>query len=325
VKFDLMLNATPDTIGESIERAKAEKMNGGWVIETKHDPFLLLSAAAAHDTGLSLGTAVAVAFARTPMLLALAGNDLQLVTKGNFILGLGTQVKPHIERRFGMPWGKPVARMREMITAIHAIWDSWEAGAPLNYVGGYYRHTLMTPAFSPGPNRYGRPPIYVGALGPAMTELAGQYADGLVVHRFMTEKFLREVSLPRVRAGLAKRERPLERPFQLVYPPFVAAGDSDDELEEKIEETRAQISFYASTPAYRAVLDAHGWGGLGEKLHDLSRDGKWAAMAKLIDDDMLQTFAVVGRPSEVRDALQQRFDGVIDRIILYPRNAGHQH
>lgn len=320
-----MLNATPDQVGNSIDEAKAEGYDGGWVIETKHDPFLLLNTAACHETGLQLGTAVAVAFARTPMLLALVGNDLHLATKGNFVLGLGTQIKPHIERRFSMPWGKPATRMREMITGIHAIWDSWETGGRLDFAGEYYQHTLMTPAFSPGPNPYGRPPIYVGALGPAMTELAGQYADGLVVHRFMTERFLREVTLPRLEAGLAKRKLPLKEPFQLVFPPFVSAGDSPEELEEKIEETRSQISFYSSTPAYRPVLELHGWSEIGEQLHALSREDKWSDMAKLVTDEMLETFSVVGTTKEVKGQLEKRFDGAIDRIVLYPKNAGHQH
>jgi probable F420-dependent oxidoreductase len=325
VKFDLMLNATPDLIRGSVQHAVDQKMDGGWVIETKHDPFLLLNTAAHFDSGLRLGTAVAVGFARSPMLLALLGNDLQYTTGGKFVLGLGTQVKPHIERRYSMPWGKPVGRMRELLTAVHAIWDSWETGERLAHEGEYYTHTLMTPAFSPGPNPHGRPPIYLGALGPAMTELAGQLADGLVVHRFVTERFIREVTIPRVQAGLSQRARPLDRPFEIVYPPFVATGEGEAALEKSVAETRAQIAFYASTPAYRTVLDLHGWGDLGEKLHGLSREGRWSDMSGLFTDDVLDAFAVVEGTATLRQALETRFDGAVERIVLYPPDAPKQH
>lgn len=325
MRFDLMLNATPTMVEESVARARNECFDGGWVIETKHDPFVLLSMAASADDTLPLGTAVAVAFARTPMLLATAANDLQIASQGRFTLGLGTQVKPHIERRFSMSWGRPVPQMREMLTAIHEIWDSWESGAALNHAGEYYTHTLMTPAFSPGPNPFGRPPIYLGALGPAMTQLAAQYADGLVVHRFVSERYLREVTLPRVREGLAKRRRDLRRPFEIVLPPFVATGDTSTTLEAKLKETRSQIAFYASTPAYRPALDIHGWGQLGDRLHALSREGKWAEMAAEIDDEVLETFAVVGRSEDIRGLVERRYDGVVDRAILYPGNAPKQH
>lgn len=325
MKFDLMLNATPDLVRGSVESAVEQEMDGGWVIETKHDPFLLLNTAANLETDLRLGTAVAVAFARSPMLLALVGNDLQYATRGNFVLGLGTQVKPHIERRYSMPWGKPVARMRELLTAVHAIWDSWETGDRLEHTGEFYTHTLMTPAFSPGPNPYNRPPIYLGALGPAMTELAGQYADGLVVHRFVSERFIREVTLPRVQAGLSKRERPLARPFEIVYPPFVATGEDAAAIEKSIAETRSQIAFYASTPTYRTVLDLHGWGALGDQMHELSRDGRWSEMPALITDDVLEAFAVVEGTTSLRQALSNRFEGAADRIVLYPPDAPKQH
>lgn len=325
MKFDLMLNATPDLVRGSVEYAVEQEMDGGWVIETKHDPFLLLNTAANLDSGLRLGTAVAVGFARSPMILALMGNDLQYSTQGNFVLGLGTQVKPHIERRYSMPWGKPVGQMRDLVTAVHAIWDSWETGGRLDHQGEYYTHTLMTPAFSPGPNPYGRPPIYLGALGPAMTELAGQLADGLVVHRFVTERYIREVTIPRVQAGLSKRKRPLERPFEIVYPPFIATGDDDAAIEKGIAETRSQIAFYASTPAYRTVLDLHGWGDLGEKLHGLSRDSRWSDMSALITDDIVDAFAVVEGAKTLRAALQARFEGAVERIVLYPPDAPKQH
>lgn len=325
MKFDLMLESTPDRVSGSIERAKREGRDGAWVIEAKHDPFLLLNTAAACKTGLTMGTAVAVALSRTPMLLAGLGNDLQLSSGGNFILGLGTQIKPHIEKRFSMRWDKPVAQMREMVNAIHAIWDSWETSTPLNFTGDYYQHTLMTPAFSPGPNRYGRPPIHLGALGPIMTELAGEVADGLIVHRFVSERFIREVTIPGIERGLAKRKRPLVKPFEIVYPPFVTAADTDEHLRIKLDDARSQIAFYAGTPSYRTVLDMHGWSAAGEALHRLSREKKWAEMKNLITDEMLETFTTICRPDEVQDALRKRFDSAVDRIVLSPESPVSQH
>ena len=313
-----MLDASPGGITNAVARAEADGYEGGWVIETAHDPFLLLATAAATRTPLHLGTAVAVAFARTPMLLALAGNDLQLATDGKFIMGLGSQVRPHIERRYSMPWEKPIGRMREFIRAIHAIWDSWDSGGRLDFRGEYYTHTLMTPAFSPGPNPFGRPPIYLGALGPAMTAVAGEMADGLVVHRLMSERFLREVTMPNLKRGLAKRERPLTRPFQIVYPPFVAAAESEDDQREQLTGIRSQIAFYASTPGYRSVLDVHGWSAIGEELNTLSRQGRWDAMASLVPDEMVESFVVLTQPHQMKDDLAKRFEGVVDRMILYP-------
>ena len=313
-----MLDATPGGISSAVDRAVADGREGGWVVETAHDPFLLLATAAAARTPLHLGTAVAVAFARTPMLVALAGNDLQIATGGKFILGLGSQVRPHIERRYSMPWEKPVGRMREFVRAVHAIWDSWESGGRLNFRGEYYTHTLMTPTFSPGPNPFGRPPIYLGALGPAMTAVAGEIADGLVVHRLMSERFLREVTMPSIERGLAQRDRPLTRPFQIVYPPFVAAAESEDDLSGQLAEIRSQIAFYASTPAYRSVLDVHGWGAIGEELNAMARQGQWDAMASLVPDEMVETFAVLTQPHRMKEDLAKRFEGLVDRMILYP-------
>ncbi len=318
MKFDLMLDAEPDTIGPSIEEAKAEGLDGGWVIETKHDPFLLSNTAASRETGLQVGTAVAVAFARNPMLLATLGNDLQLATKGKFVLGLGSQVKPHIERRFSMPWSHPAPRMKDMIKAIHAIWDSWEHGGRLAHEGEFYQHTLMTPMFSPGPNPYGRASIYLGALGPAMTELAGQYADGFIVHRFLSERFIEEVTLPRIQAGLAKRERPLDKPFEIVFPPFVAAADDEATLQLRRTEAKGQIAFYASTPAYRQVLEMYGWEALGDQLHALSREGKWKEMSELITDEMTDTFVVTTTKKDAKATLEKRFGKIVDRVILFP-------
>jgi len=323
MNLDSMLDPNPMTVGESLEEAKALGREGGWVIETRHDPFVLLATAAAQRTGLHLGTAVAVGFARNPMTLAYQANDLQLLSGGKFSLGLGTQVKAHIERRYSMPWGKPAARMRDMVQAIHAIWDSWEAGNPLVYQGEFYHHTLMTQPFSPGANPYGRPRLLLGALGPAMTELAGEVADGLVVHRLMSQRFLSEVTLPLLEKGMAKRTRPLARPFEVVYPPFVVAGTTDEAHARQLGDTRSQIAFYASTPSYRPVLDVHGWGNIGEELHTLSVSGRWPEMPTCISEAMVETFAVITDPASLTDQLKTRFGTLVDRIILYPEGSDH--
>lgn len=324
LKFDRMLDPTPTAIGAAVEAAHADGVDGGWVIETRHDPFLLLGSAASQGTGISLGTAVAVGFARSPMTLAQMANDLQILSEGKFALGLGTQVKAHIERRFSMPWGKPVARMREMIQAVHSIWDSWEDDSKrLAFTGEYYQHTLMTPAFSPGPNPFGRPPVLLGALGPAMTELAGQVADGLVVHRFMTQRFLDEVTLPALEKGLANRLLPLNGEFELVYPPFVAAGEDPVELQQQIDAVRSQIAFYASTPSYQPLLDLHGWTDLAHSLQELARHREWGRMAEQISDEMLESLAVVTTPADARSDLEKRFQGKVSRVVRYQREKAH--
>lgn len=324
LKFDRMLDPTPTAIGASVKAAHADGVDGGWVIETRHDPFLLLGSAAAQRTGLNLGTAVAVGFARSPMTLAQMANDLQSLTEGKFSLGLGTQVKAHIERRFSMPWGKPVARMREMVRAIHSIWAVWDDDSNrLAFTGEYYQHTLMSPAFSPGPNPFGRPQVLLGALGPAMTELAGQVADGLVVHRFMSQRFLDEVTLPALEKGLANRLLPLKGEFELVYPPFVASGKSPEELEQQIDAVRSQIAFYASTPSYQPLLDLHGWTAIGHSLQEHARHREWERMANLVSDEMLESLAVVTTPADARSDLEKRFQGKVSRVVRYQREKAH--
>lgn len=317
MKYDVMLNSVPGTVRAEVQRASDEGADGAWVVETKHDPFLLIGAAAQVETGLRLGTGVAVAFARTPMLLASVGYDLQRYSGGRFVMGLGTQVRTHIRRRFSMPWDKPVARMRETVEAMHAIWDSWEKRVPLRHRGLHYTHDLMTPAFSPEPHEFGRPPVYLGGLGPAMTTLAGEVADGFVVHRFMTRKFLEEVTLPRLDAGRRRRGNP-DASFEIAFPPFFAAADDAATLDKHLASVRKQIAFYASTPAYAPVLELHGWSSVGRELHGMSLRGEWDAMGRLITDPMLEAFAVVSRENELRAALEKRYGDLVDRVILFP-------
>ena len=297
-------------------QAEADGYDGVWSAETGHDPFLPLLLAAEHSERLELGTGIAVAFARNPMNLAMLANDLQLYSQGRFMLGLGSQIKPHIEKRFSMPWSRPVARMRELILAMRAIWDSWNTGSKLQFRGDFYTHTLMTPFFNPGPNPHGTPKVFVAAVGDRMAEAAGEVADGLLVHGFTTERYLREVTLPAVERGLAAGGRP-RSDFQLSYPAFVVTGADESAMEQAAVAVRRQIAFYGSTPAYRGVLDLHGWGDLQTELNALSKQGEWEQMGKLIDDEILDTFAVVAEPDAVPAALLARFGDVIDRLSFY--------
>src|SRR6202795_5058882 len=237
--------------------------------ETGHDAFLPLALAAQATERIELGTGIAVAFARTPMVLAYTANDLQQMSNGRFILGLGSQIKPHIEKRFSMPWSHPARRMREYILALQAIWTAWNEQTPLRFEGEFYRHTLMTPFFAPPPNPYGAPKVFLAAVGEKMSEVAGEVADGIIIHGFTTERYVKEVTLPAVEPGLAKAGRSREG-FEVSGPLFVVTGTNDDEIEKAKTATRRQIAFYGSTPNYRGVLDLHGWGELQPELNALS-------------------------------------------------------
>jgi probable F420-dependent oxidoreductase len=284
--------------------------------ETGHDAFLPLAVAAEHTDRIELGTGIAVAFARTPMVLAYTANDLQLMSKGRFVLGLGSQIKPHIEKRFSMQWSHPAARMREYILALRAIWSAWNDGTPLRFEGEFYRHTLMTPFFSPGPNPYGPPKVWLAAVGEKMTEVAGEVADGIIIHGFTTERYVKEVTLPAIERGLetAGRDR---ASFEISGPLFVATGANDKEFEEAAKGVKQQIAFYGSTPAYRGVLELHGWGDLQTELNALSKQGEWVKMGELIDDDIFHAFAVVAEPEGVAGELKRRYSGVVDRCSFY--------
>jgi probable F420-dependent oxidoreductase len=289
--------------------------DGAFTFEAKHDPFLPLALASTTTSTLGLGTAVAIAFARGPMTLANTAYDLQLVTKGRFVLGLGTQVRPHIERRFGMPWSRPVARMREMVRAIRAIWDCWEGRADLRFEGDIYRHTLMIPAFNPGPNPYGPPPIWLGGFGPRMIEAAGEVADGFIAHPFNSRKSLQEHVLPALQRGLATSGR-TRRDFAVVCATIVVTAAEEPELTRIKRAVKKQLAFYGSTPVYRATLDCHGFGDLHTELNRLSKLGRWDDMASLISDDLLETIAVVGTRATIAGKIRERLDGVADAVSL---------
>ena len=284
--------------------------------ETGHDPFMPLALAAEHTEHLQLGTCVAVALSRSPVHLAHAGHDLQRFSEGRFILGVGSQVRGHIEKRFSATFSQPTERMKDLIGAIRAIWCSWNEGQPLNYEGQFYRHTLMTPFFSPDPNPYGPPPIYLAASGAEMTAVGGEVADGLMLHALTSPATMAEITLPALERGLAASGR-TRADVELYAPVFVITGDSDEELRTADRAVRLQLAFYASTPAYRKVLAFHGRPHLPEALNALSKQGRWRDMGGLIDDEVLDHFAVSGKPEEIGPAVLARFGGILDRVALY--------
>ncbi|MFM2072415.1 MAG: hypothetical protein RLZZ623_2678 [Actinomycetota bacterium] len=305
--------------GSQAKDAETAGYSGVWTAETSHDPFFPLLLAAEHTDTIELGTSIAVAFARNPMTLANIGWDLQSYSKGRFILGLGSQIKPHITKRFSMEWSHPAPRMREMILAIRAIWDTWENGTPLAFRGDYYSHTLMTPFFTPDRADlagFGVPKVFLAGVGEFMTEVAGEVCDGFICHGFTTERYLREVTLPALARGRAKVGKTMEG-FEIVGPSFVVTGATEADMAAAITGTRQQIAFYGSTPAYRGVLDIHGWGGIQDELNTLSKQGKWVEMGNLIDDEILNTFAVVGEPETIAPELHRRYGDVIQRISFY--------
>jgi len=316
MKIDGGIGFDPTGIAEQAAKAEASGYDGVWSAETAHDPFLPIAIGAGATETLEFGTGITVAFARNPMTLAVQANDLQLLTKGRFMLGMGSQIKPHITKRFSMPWSHPAPRMREMILAIRAIWKTWETGEPLAFRGDFYTHTLMTPFFNPGKNPYGNPKILLAGVGEHMTEVAGEVGDGFLVHGFTTERYLREVSLPALERGAAKAGKTRDD-LTVSYPGFVVTGTDDESTAEAETAVRQQIAFYGSTPAYRPVLELDGWGDLQSELNTLSKRGEWVKMGELIDDDVLHAFAVVCPLGQVASEVRNRFEGMIDRFSFY--------
>ncbi|HEV7743075.1 MAG TPA: TIGR03617 family F420-dependent LLM class oxidoreductase, partial [Pseudolysinimonas sp.] len=264
---------------------------------------------------ITLTSGIAVAFARNPMTTAMAANDIQSISQGRFVLGLGSQVKAHIERRFSMPWSHPAARMQEYVEAVRAIWQAWQTGERLKFTGEFYTHTLMSPFFDPGPNPHGSPPIWIAAVGEGMAETAGRVADGVIGHGFTTRRYLTEATIPAIKRGQDAAGRPAGS-VGLSVSPFVALGEGAA-LDTAVAAVRAQIAFYASTPAYRGVMELHGWEETADQLHALSTRGGWKEMGALITDEMLTEFAAVGTPSEVGAALRDRFAGLATRMSFY--------
>lgn len=304
------------TVAKLAAKAEADGYDGVWSAETSHDPFLPIAIGAGATSKLEFGTGITVAFARNPMTLAVVANDMQLLTEGRFMLGMGSQIKPHITKRFSMPWSHPAPRMRELILAIRAIWKTWETGEKLEFRGEFYTHTLMTPFFNPGPNPHGNPKILLAGVGEHMTEVAGEVADGFLVHGFTTERYLREKSLAALERGAVKSDKKVSD-LIISYPGFVVTGTTDQEMEAAADGVRQQIAFYGSTPAYRPVLELSGWGDLQPELNTLSKRGEWVKMGEMIDDEVLNAFAVVAPPDQVAAEVKRRFGDVVDRFSFY--------
>jgi probable F420-dependent oxidoreductase len=312
MKFDVSI--APESMAEVPRLAQAAEALGFdaiWTSETKHDPFLPLAAVAGITQRVLFGTAIAVAFARSPTVLAHTAWDLANVSGGRFILGLGTQVKPHIERRFGMAWpDSPVEKMREMIEAIRAVWRSWQSGERLNYRGETFRLGLMTPFFNPGPISHPDIPIFIAGVNPGLCQLAGKLADGLHAHPYHSVRYLKEVVLSAVRKGVKSAGR-IESEVELSVTVMTAESPAEAGF------IRSQIAFYASTPSYRPVMALHGWGEVADRLSGLARRQAWDEMAGLISDEILETFAVVAPSDRLGAALRSRYAGLADHVTLY--------
>ncbi|MFI2607428.1 TIGR03617 family F420-dependent LLM class oxidoreductase [Kitasatospora sp. NPDC018619] len=326
LRLDATASGHPAGILDAAERAERRGMDRLVVAETAYDPFLQLARAADRTESIELATGIAVAFARTPMTLAYQAWGLHAASGGRAVIGLGSQVKPHIEKRFGMPWDRPAARMREYVHAVRAIWHSWQTGERLRFRGEFYTHTVMTPVFSPDPVPSGVPRILLAGVGPLMTRTAGAVADGFLSHPFSSAAYLAEQVLP----GLAEERNRAEaegaawteRPFEIVGNVLTATGRTEEELAANRAATRERLAFYASTPAYRPVLAQHGWEGLQEELHTHSVRGRWAEMAALIDDEVFDAFAVCGSVEEVAGEIHRRYAGLVTRLsVSLPEDA----
>jgi len=311
MKIDIICNGELATAGDAGRSAEEGGYDAALFPEIAHDPFLPVALAAQATERVELITGIAVAFARNPMSVAVTANDLHRLSGGRFVLGLGSQIKPHITKRFSMPWSHPAARMREYVMALRAIWASWEDGTPLDFRGDFYTHTLMTPMFDQGPSEHGPPKVFVAAVGPAMTRVAGEVADGLMAHGFTTPAYFRDVTMAHLADGLAAAGR--SRADVEVTVPLMMVVDGPDR-EKSLQATRMQLGFYGSTPAYRPVLEHHGWGDLGDELNRLSKAGDWVAMGEAIDDEVLETFAIVADRDDIAAAVRERFGGLVDRV-----------
>ena len=316
MKLDHYLGPRIDGAGDRARELEAAGVDGLFTAEAAHGPFLPLALAAEHTERVTLITNIAVAFARSPMDIAQTANDLQTQSRGRFVLGLGTQFRPHIENRYSMRWsGSPVSQMRDFVLAIRAVQRCWQDREPLAFRGDQYRLTLMTPFFDPGPNPYGPPPLWMAALGPRMCHLAGEVADGVLLHPFHTGHYVRETVAPAVDAGRAEAGR-TDGAFTVHACPIVCTGSTDEELARAEAGVRQLVAFYGSTPAYRVTLDAHGWGDLQPALRELTKSGRWAELPSLLTDEIVDALVVRGQPGEIAGALATRYAGTVDRVGL---------
>lgn len=317
VTIDLDVTYHGDPAGiRTVARAIEERAGNSalYVPEGNHDAFVYLTLAAMSTERLRLGTSIALAFARSPMAMAYPAYDIHRLSGGRLVLGLGSQIKPHIERRFSMPWSRPAERMQEYIHALRAIWNSWQTGDALDFRGDFYTHTLMPPLFNPGPLGFASPEIWLAGVGPRMVAAAGAVADGFICHPLLSRSYLAEALRPALAAGRASTDA--DRPFTVAAMAMVVTGRTEQDLAAAIAGTKRQIGFYASTPAYKPVLDHHGWGDLHGEAHALTKQGRWSELGDLVDDEILETLAVVGELDAVGSAVRARFEGLAERVIL---------
>jgi probable F420-dependent oxidoreductase len=315
MKVDASISGNLKIVAQEAVRLESLGYDGLKVAELTHDPFLPLTIAAEHTARIELITSVAVAFARNPMSMCNLAHDLNAFSDGRFILGLGTQVRAHVVNCFGMPWYKAPRQMREFLGAMDAIFDCWYDGEPLDFDGEYYRHTLMPKTFTPDNIEAGRPTILLSATGPLMTKVAAEASDGLIMHPFSTEQYIREVNLPAISEGLVKAGRRRDE-YQIDFAPMMATGDTEEALDRAVRMIRDRLAFYGSTPGYRAVLELHGWGELQSELNFLMKQHRSEEMANLITDEVLAVFAIVGEPEQVVDEFRRRFGSLVDRTTF---------
>ena len=318
VKLDTITYGHPlRDIGEVVRNAEARGYDAWLTSEVQYDPFLPCAVAAVATDRIQLGTAITVAFARNPMTVAQSAHNIQQALGDRpFLLGLGSQIKPHITKRFSQDWpDRPAAAMREFVQALHAIWSCWNDGEELAFRGEYYTHSIMTPMFTPPPNTV-TPKVWLAAVGTGMTRVAGEVADGILCHGFTTATYFTETTLPAVEEGISRVEGRTREDVEVVLPPFVITGYTDEQRAGARQAVLQQIGFYGSTPAYRPVLEAHGWGELGEELHRLSRSDGWGRMPAIIDEEVVDAFAIVADPDVLGEAIVERFGGAADRIQL---------
>jgi probable F420-dependent oxidoreductase len=311
-----LLSSDLRSVAEAARHAEATGYDGLWTAEAGHDPYLACAIAATATERVSVGTNIAVAFPRSPLVHAQIAWDLQAASRGRFILGLGTQVKGHNERRYSTPYSAPGPRLREMIQLVRHIWDVWQNGTKPGFSGTFYQFSLMTPFFSPGPIEWPRIPIYIAGVNPYICRLAGELCDGFLVHPFHSLKYLHEVVFPNIDQGAAKAGR-RRADVTMSTTAFVVTGRNRDQIERNKAPVRQQIAFYASTRTYIGVLEAHGWGETCIRLNEKAAKGDWGGMASLITDEMLDVYAVQGTVDELPDLIKKKYAGVIDRLGFY--------
>jgi probable F420-dependent oxidoreductase len=314
--IDVAFHGDPARMADAARDAdRASAVRGLFVSEARHDPFITLGLASVNCERVQIGTSIAIAFARSPMSTAISAYDIHRLSGGRLILGLGSQIKPHITRRYDMPWSKPADRMREYVGAVRAIWNSWQTDQKLDFRGEFYTHTLMPPLFNPGPLGFASPEIWLAGVGPRMVGVAGAVADGFMCHPLLSKSYLADVLVPILEENRASAPA-ADSPFTIQAMAMVATGRTEEDFAHAIAGTRRQIGFYASTPAYRPVLDHHGWGELHEDAYRLTKEGRWDDLAALVDDEVLNTFAVVGDLETAGHGLRERFDGLAERVSL---------